>query len=952
MKAPLPVDCAPKNGRAMVGTRPHHESGVALVTTVIVVAMLAVVAVALMQSTTADRASSRSVANYTRAQLAAEAGAGMAGALLASQMTNDHFIVVANTNGQLFVGNGSNQPAGSFAYTPVFSTVTSITSAVTPIISAVMPSTNVSGGTNLSITNLPGGLAVTSPAVSWVYLTESNSITGVRTNARFAFWVEDLSGKVDLSVVGTNTADAAARRPTGTNPAEIALWAVFSSNAVSATASGGAGNDLISARSSLITPATARLASSNVTTNILASLAANLRHDTNEPEIIPFGFGYPDAGKPKYNLNTNISPAGVSSIGGIISANLPGFGSRGGAMNSSAYVTNIAASIVDYADAGDVPTADDPDDPTYFGIENIPWPNELFDAIKFKNYVNGPPAQIRIQLKDFVEVWNMGNKAIAAGTSIYISNSYDLMLTFTNPMIPNGVSAGVGFQQSLKDLLDVDNGNASDWTSFRAFTLPNDLPPNGYAVLDSDKAINGTSHRTLGANIPDPNWVAYAQTNAGAKASWRVLIPKETETGTMTFRAKSGGQVVQKSTGRWPGYIRFENTTGLQVGGSPADTFIFGNPIGFASQTASSSAGTVPVHSGGDPRAQLFLSAALRAQAYNNPSGYSSPGGRNWEKANISKFPESEVNPVQYWPDSGHTNNSDRGSNATSYGDAPLSFSVTPVTNNWVMFRNDTGTFSNILELGNIYDPLQWSDQSGSGVATQPGLWTNLTTAARPDARFGGRNTLRVGRWEFSKFNTNGQRASQLLDLFAVGPSGGSGPVTNRIPGRININTASTNVLRALAAGVYHSSDPALLALSTGGTNFVVANTAVASFITGVANRTAQKPFFSAAELSTLSTNTNTTGWPASAVFGNSNVAGVKEWNDRAVEEWFAKIYPLATVRSRNFLVYAVGQALQPGTTNVVSTAKSVFQVYIRPVRGANGVATNCSPVVVQSWSL
>jgi hypothetical protein len=54
----------------------HHprERGVALVTTVIVVAVLAVVAVAFMQSTTTDRLSSRSVANYTRAKLAPKAG--------------------------------------------------------------------------------------------------------------------------------------------------------------------------------------------------------------------------------------------------------------------------------------------------------------------------------------------------------------------------------------------------------------------------------------------------------------------------------------------------------------------------------------------------------------------------------------------------------------------------------------------------------------------------------------------------------------------------------------------------------------------------------------------------------------------------------------------------------------------------------------------------------------
>ena len=76
----------------------------ALVTTVIVVAVLAVVAVAMMQSTTVDRLSSRSVANYTRAKLAADAGLAVASSALATNSTNDTFIVVLNTNRQFFHG--------------------------------------------------------------------------------------------------------------------------------------------------------------------------------------------------------------------------------------------------------------------------------------------------------------------------------------------------------------------------------------------------------------------------------------------------------------------------------------------------------------------------------------------------------------------------------------------------------------------------------------------------------------------------------------------------------------------------------------------------------------------------------------------------------------------------------------------------------------------------------
>ena len=377
----------------------HHlrERGVALVTTVIVVAVLAVVAVAFMQSTTTDRLSARSVANYTRATLAAEAGLAVAEATLARAMTNDTFIVVANTNRQLFVGNGTNST--NFSYTPAFSTVSNLSTAVSNIVTAGIPSTNVAGG--ILFTNaMPGGLSITSPAVSWVFLTNAAG----QTNACFAYWVEDLGGKLDLAMVGaTGAGDITnARRLTGTNPAEIALWSFFNPSSAS-DAGNASATALTAARSNLLTTATARLVNSSVTTNMLADFAVNLRHDTNEPEVIPFGFGYADAGKAKYNLNTNTNAAGAARLADAIRRNLPNFGNRSGAMDPTAYVNSIAASIVDYADTNDIPIADDANNPTYFGIENIPWPNELFHRIIFQNYA-AKFGQIRIQLKDFVEV--------------------------------------------------------------------------------------------------------------------------------------------------------------------------------------------------------------------------------------------------------------------------------------------------------------------------------------------------------------------------------------------------------------------------------------------------------------------------------------------------------------------------------------------------------------------
>src|SRR5204863_9811767 len=64
------------------------------------------------------------------------------------------------------------------------------------------------------------------------------------------------------------------------------------------------------------------------------------------------------------------------------------------------------------------------------------------------------------------------------------------------------------------------------------------------------------------------------------------------------------------------------------------------------------------------------------------------------------------------------------------------------------------------------------------------------------------------------------------------------------------------------------------------------------------------------------------------------------EWNDSGTEEYFAKVFPLATVRSRNFRVFVTGQALDKNG-NVLSTVSKVFQVYLDPARDGSGKITS-----------
>jgi hypothetical protein len=310
---------------------------------------------------------------------------------------------------------------------------------------------------------------------------------------------------------------------------------------------------------------------------------------------------------------------------------------------------------------------------------------------------------------------------------------------------------------------------------------------------------------------------------------------------------------------------------------------------------------------------------------------------------------------MENWGDGGHSGTAgSRGSGTTP---PPAGLFVTGETNHAPAFANPNtnGRLDGITDLAGIFDPLQWGETGQSAAwPTEPGAWTNLTSAATNSTAYAGGHSLRFGRPEFTRFTNNGTRAAQLLDLFAVSSAtnNNSGTLLNTVPGRININTAGTNALRALAAGVFHTNDPRLTSGSGAGTNFVVPKAAVDGFVTGVTNFRSTRPFYSPSQLPLISTNSDGSGWPGSAVFGNRTLMGITAGNDAATEEWFSRVYPLTTVRSRNFLVHVVGQALQTNGLNVLSTERKAVQIYLQPVRDDDGLTTNSLPRVIRTWSL
>jgi len=319
----------------------------------------------------------------------------------------------------------------------------------------------------------------------------------------------------------------------------------------------------------------------------------------------------------------------------------------------------------------------------------------------------------------------------------------------------------------------------------------------------------------------------------------------------------------------------------------------------------------------GDPRASWYVTDPWPTADYVTGSYW---GG-----------PNPGINPLN-WPDSGHHFSS--GLQPTGKGQYPTDIMASgtpapdPAKGISKLSASNSGNLTSITELGNVWDPAQMTYT----VTNPGGALPDIPTSASSNSRGAGGHTLAIGRPEFSKFDQNGMRAWQLLDVFSGKTS--SSNFTNTA-GLVNINTASRDVLRSLAAGILQNRDsaiqPSSLQPPPNGNGLYppssAANVQADLFADAVIN---SRPLLSTAALSAIK---DSQGQP---FFGNPNQYNNQtvptEWNDPGREELFAKIYNLATTRSRNFRVFVTGQSLDK-SGNVLSTVTKVYQVFIKPNR-------------------
>lgn len=700
----------------------------------------------------------------------------------------------------------------------------------------------------------------------------------------------------------------------------------------------------------------------------------------DEQPVVPFAQGISSAaaGKPKLNLNALLAKSpdtAVTEMAGWIDEALPTFKDRKGGFGED-YLKTLAANAIGYAAPGNKPIVKMG---SYRGLGASPMISEIVLDINYLGFTTRGSS--KIMLYEFIlfgEMMNHTNLPITGQSSL----SYEVGLNLP----PIGASP-VGTRFDDPSLLsdpsqathDLVQQNGRYWSRPQSVVLrPGEYRFVKFATVRYQVNI-GTG--SVGANFT----LSEDLGAAGLSMMWNgeevERIPSITRESTgLTFNAgfrKFFGKaaIPGHSYGPFGDFIN-------NMGDPRIAHYIPFNGI------AVGPANGIPLGENSFPNNISPNRRNIRFQTI-----YSSDSGT--KPRTYGRVIPSE------WPDGGHDAEVPSWSNGWSMGrqgdNAPPAngtgpaFDPTIIVNNStpqpgesLTYLSDRGRFYSATELGRLYDPIMWVPTfdpasgldsrilsnngipiSSAGIMPAAGAsWPSVQIGNAPSIYMGGGNTLRIGRPEHPNFDQPaahtphlmpGNHAARLLDLFHAGKSRSEDKTLRegtvaRIEGHLNLNTASRESLRAMAAGlllmdpklsrrtaeVFDSRmAPAIQPLTTlsAPSTSKEADLVADAIIQG-------RPYTSPSELASIN---GTDGKP---VFGNPDRYPDKtrvQWTDAAAEETFGRVYEASTVRSRNFRVWVIGQALSPTTANnatpeILAEVRKAFTVFADPgVRQSDG---------------
>lgn len=485
-----------------LGSRFKH--GYALVVTLIMVALLAVITVGVYTTVSLDRTTAKSFNDRYQADLAAQNGLqevkntllNTIGASSKAITKTDTFLITraegpvdANGNRSAYFylaqPTDTSTTSASITYYPLFST--SATAAPTPQaidltanFAPSVPSPDVpvnstrtdttsawNAANNQRLPTLyPWAQPSTSPSgpsVKWVEMRNPQDPTG--PYARYAYWAEDLGGYLDAAQVGGQT------RAAGNSPKEIALWTIFNDSSQTDPGTTAATN-LLSNRSLLFTVPTVQQVAQSSSDVAGANLAVRLGIDPAEQVLVPTGFGYGSSGSAKVNLNPLSQLKGnvPAKFAAPITSALPSFSGRSGASNGGHghsgtvnYLNNLAANIVDYASPQNAPTEFLPNGnqnpPSARGVGAYPFVTSIYDLYNWV-FTYGSNStftyHVVVEVKTYVQLWNPHNLPLSGALTIHYENSDSVNLNGTPFAFTSPPDTTVVFTDSDTDPVNPD----------------------------------------------------------------------------------------------------------------------------------------------------------------------------------------------------------------------------------------------------------------------------------------------------------------------------------------------------------------------------------------------------------------------------------------------------------------------------------------------------------------
>jgi len=901
------------------------KSGFALISVLALVSLAALTATAFLASARLERTATRSIGDTTRLNMALNVGVESATKSLKLIVGDPprpwNFVTTYwRTNstdeiGYLFVGKAVASGTLNWTYACGF-TPSSWTNLSSNLMSSAILFTNTvcqasfsndastfmstRGASNFSANPLNSDLKCTridmigsrtSPPVGWVYIKQDIRTNPSSTNtanlpvARFAYFTEDLSALIDVDRMGGSSARSSGAA-TGTNAEEISLtnltgvaFANFSSYTTN--------------RPQYLTPG--MLLSTNggflMNTNDLRYFASRLpkclwtTRYTNYDRIpyVPISSTPPyyptNAGYLKLVL-TNLNLGGQSFIAARITNSFPMFTNRAGGMNETNYVNALAANIIDYADTDSAPTIVSVNGFNIAGYDSYPLLTHIYDRFVCTTNPNGRPT---IGVTTYLQFWNLASLDAPSATHTI---NYNLNDKVSNVVFTTGTNT------SNNQLL------SGPWTTNLIIPL---MPANSVYITSISNSFIVPNNRTSPAYL----WTNFVS----------LMINSNSNSTQVALASVSNSVAVSISN---------KTNMNLRSGYYRPSFSLTGNQTNFAGvvlglKGIGGTVGTVgSAKILADPRMNNYITLANGPGAYTNTFWGAYPS-----ETNI-------VNP-SIWPD-GTSSNVLSSLGFTNADNTPPSFlGITNLLDPAPCKISNSGSYTNICELGNIFDPMQWGPPAPLATATNYAN-TNIGSTWTADSLYGGGSTLRIGRPEHSRFAfTNlggtysvprlGTSAAGLLDIFCT---------TNVYDwaGKININTAPLPVLAALAGGI------SLKTTNYSGTAPVNADM-IRAFTNGVVKFRQTYPFITPSQLAFISSDYGTTWtntWPTNAVFSTyaqGGLNGPTAINDQGREEWFSKIYNLTCVQSFNYRIYVVAQLTDTNGNPKGAIMRKYYNLYL-----------------------